>query len=147
MKCAKTLEIGCGKHRHPLADVAVDIDKDSSCDLVADAHFLPFPHKTFSKVIMYETLEHVENASKVLREINNVLTDKGKVEFSIPNAMYWRCILRWIVKGKISASPNHINCWRLSEIEALLHKTGFLIKSIRFIDTHFHPSSFFAVFA
>jgi predicted SAM-dependent methyltransferase len=138
------LEIGCGKNRFPEAYVAIDIDKKSLCDVIADAHYLPFRSRIFHKVVMYEVLEHLTNATRALSEINRVLLDGGELEFSIPNAMYWRAILRWIVKGKISVSPEHINCWRLPEIENLLKRTHFNLIKIGFIDTHFHKPSIFA---
>jgi predicted SAM-dependent methyltransferase len=76
-----TLEIGCGKHRHPKADVAIDILKDSFCDIVCDAHKLPFIDKSFSKVFMFEVLEHVKCSNDVLTEIYRVLKLNGKLFF------------------------------------------------------------------
>ncbi|MBS7612573.1 class I SAM-dependent methyltransferase [Candidatus Bathyarchaeota archaeon] len=138
------LEIGCGKNRFPGADVAIDINRESLCDIVADAQYLPFRDGVFIKVVMYEVLEHITDATRALSEINRVLVKSGELELSIPNAMYWRAILRWIIKGKISASPEHINCWRLPEAENLLRKTRFNLTKVDFIDTHFHKPSIFA---
>ena len=107
------LEVGCGKNRTLEADVAVDVDRESLCDVIADVHHLPFKGAVFLKVVSYEVLEHLSNPPKALQEVNRVLRENGEFEFSIPNAMYWRAIIRWIVKGKISVSPDHINCWRL----------------------------------
>jgi len=89
------------------------------------------------KVVFYEVLEHVDSPSLALSEIHRVLIKEGKLQFSIPNAMYWRIILRWIVKGKASVSPEHIYCWRFPEIQNLLVKTKFKIIRYCFDDfTH-----------
>ena len=123
--------------------MAIDIYKKSLCDAIGDAHHLPFKENIFRKVVLYEVLEHLNDASEVLTEINRVLRKNGILEFSVPNAMHYRAILRWVANGKISVSPDHINCWRLPEIENLLRKTRFTVVRIDFIDAHFaHPSFF-----
>ena len=140
-----TLEIGCGSSKSLKASIAIDINRNSDCDVLADAHHLPFQNKSFMKVVFYEVLEHLDNPSLTLSEINRVLLKEGKLQFSIPNAMYWRIILRWIVKGEASVSLEHINCWRLPEIQNLLVKTKFRIVKYGFTDFPRHnPPSIFA---
>jgi SAM-dependent methyltransferase len=138
------LEVGCGKNRSLEADIAVDIRKESLCDIIADAHYLPFKDGLFCKVIMYQVLEHLSHPEKALKEINRVLRKKGELEFSIPNAFYLGAIIRWIINRKMIISPEHINCWRLPEIENLLRRTGFIVSEVSFIDTHFHKPLVFA---
>ena len=107
---ALILEVGCGKHRSAFVDIALDITKESFCDIVADVHRLPFRDGVFSRVVFYEVLEHLVSPLQALREINRVLKKNGELEFSYPNVMHWRAMLRWIVKGKISVDSEHIYC-------------------------------------
>ena len=123
----KILEIGCGKFRIAGTFIAIDINEDSECDILADAHNLPFKSGIFTKVVAYEVMEHLKNPSRVLSEIQRVLIPHGHFEFSIPNAMYWRVIARWIIEEKASVFAEHINCWRLPEIQNLLRFNGFRI--------------------
>jgi len=57
--------------------------------------------------------------------------------------MHWRALLRWIVKAKISCDAEHIYCWRLPEIVNLLKSSGFEVKTIYFMDTHWAGGSIF----
>lgn len=137
------LEIGCGKYRQSDVDVAIDISKDSLCDIVADAHNFPFKANIFSEVSMFEVLEHVKCPSNVLAEISRVLKPNGKLFLSIPNVYYFRHLLRWIGKGKKSSvSHEHISCWTLSELDNLLANNKFKLVSFCFIDypRHNKPS-------
>lgn len=139
------LEIGCGRKRSPDATISIDVDRKSLCDIVADAHNLPFKDGFFTKTVMYEVLEHLSNATLALQEVNRVLDKNGQLELSIPNALYWRTILRWIYKGKISVSSEHINAWLVPEIDNLLTKTCFNIVKVSFIDRPwFNKPSVFA---
>jgi len=139
-----TLEVGCGNNPVSQHSIGLDVKRDSKADIIADAHHLPFQNQTFMRVVFYEVLEHLYNPSLTLSEINRVLIKKGKLQFSLPNAMYWRIILRWIVKGEASVSPEHIYCWRLPEIRNLLSNAEFKIMKHWFMDfpRHNRPSIF-----
>jgi SAM-dependent methyltransferase len=138
------LEIGCGSHRSPLSDVAIDITRESTCDIVADAHYLPFINKVFNLVEAYEVMEHLNSPMIALKEIHRVLIHTGTLVFTHPNTMHWRAMARWIVKGRITCASDHINAWRLPEIENLLRRTGFSITLIDFVDTHWAGRSIVA---
>lgn len=98
------LEIGCGKNRYPNATIAIDIKRDSDCDLVADALFLPFKENIFEIVLSFEVLEHLYNPSKGLMEMRRVLKEEGQLVISVPNVTEWRRIL------SIYRHPTIINC-------------------------------------
>lgn len=140
------LEIGCGKYRQKNVNVAIDILRDSLCDIVADAHNLPFKDGLFREVLMFEVLEHVKSPTSVLAEISRVLKSNGKLFMSIPNLFYFRHLLRWIVKGKKSSvSSGHINGWTLSELDNLLTANNFKLVSFWFEDyVRYHKPSKFA---
>ena len=134
MKRKFTLEIGCGLHREHGVDVAIDISRNASCDVISNAHEIAFKDCIFDKVVAYEVLEHLSSPARALREVNRILKDDGTFRFSIPNIMYYRTVLRWILKSKIAVSGEHINGWTLAEIENLLTTTGFRITKINFTD-------------
>lgn len=142
----RILEIGCGRNRSPIATVAIDIDPNANCDYVLSVYDLnrKLKKESFDSVLMFEVLEHLENPKMALREIHKVLRARGNLTISIPNIMYFRGILRWIIKGKISSSREHINAWSLAEIEHLLESEHFKILNVSFVDKPQHnlPSKF-----
>jgi len=42
-----TLKIGCGKRRSKETTIGIDVDRDSDCDLVANARHLSFKSRVF----------------------------------------------------------------------------------------------------
>ena len=118
------LDLGCGEGRHVInvylhANVlALGVDI-SHADLIttrqrfapfaqqnqhkhfyvqqADATCLPFADNSISHIICSEVLEHIENYTAVLREIQRVLKPNGVLAVSVPRA--------W---------PEKI-CWKLSD--------------------------------
>ena len=83
------LNLGCGVS--PQRDIMLrapdvlnaDIEKSSYCDLVCDAHYLPFKDKVFRSTLLIHVLEHVNFPLKVLSEIKRV-TDKN-ILIKVPN--------------------------------------------------------------
>lgn len=137
-----SLEIGCGTHVTPNVNVVIDLEKRYARDVQADAHVLPFKDKVFNTVLMFEVLEHLESPIKSIKEVKRILENNGELIVSIPNAMYFRNILRWVFKGiKTSVSPGHISTWTLSELDNLLTITGFRIVEVNFIDMERHHKS------
>lgn len=137
------LEVGCGSYPDPRATLKIDISRQSEADIVCDAHQLPFKGQIFDEIICFETLEHLKSPYKAISEYNRVLKPSGLLHVSIPNLMYWRCILRWTLKGKIAVHNEHIYGWRLSELQNLLCANGFTIEEVEFKDTHHHHPSLF----
>ena len=111
----RVLEVGCGRGAvcRWLADVGADVvgvDISSAAvklarDLVpnaalsvADAAALPFPHVSFDVVISLETLEHVPNHRRALRELVRVTRPGGRILISTPNHLnqlhVYRALLR-----------------------------------------------------
>lgn len=57
----------------------IDIDPARSPDVVADAHALPFPDKTFEQIVCTEVLEHLHTPEKALNEMWRVLKPGGRL--------------------------------------------------------------------
>lgn len=84
MDSERTLDVGCGhlaRHKR-VGDIGIDIHR-GSCDIVADAHHLPFRNGVFTTVIGYHVLEHLETPLQAVKEMNRVC--KGEVRLSIPS--------------------------------------------------------------
>ena len=80
------LDIGCGKNKKECA-IGLDFRKNSSADIIADAHQLPFRNESFNHVYSSHLIEHFSH-----REIKNVLTEwirvlkkKGIFEIRCPD--------------------------------------------------------------
>jgi SAM-dependent methyltransferase len=73
-----------GAHCRVPGYVNLDILAAPGVDVLADAHFLPFPDGVFTRVECDAVLEHVEDASRVAREIERVLAPGGYAHFVAP---------------------------------------------------------------
>lgn len=109
----KLLDVGCGEGRHVIhacleyniLGVGVDLslrDLTTARERFApfatynahsyfnlqqtDATQLPFANNSFDKIICSEVLEHIENYSGVLQEIQRVLKPNGILAISVPRA-------------------------------------------------------------
>lgn len=91
---------------------------------------LPFKDNSFDTVIAGEVIEHVENPSFLLREINRVLEDKGKLIISTPHACYYWEIIRNLFFSSIKSIDvgEHLSNWNILDFERLLRKNGFEVK-------------------
>ncbi len=86
------LIIGSGSVGHASSDlykfnlnvVGIDIYNSDTVDILADAHFMPFPDESFDGIVIQAVLEHVVNPSKVVSEIHRVLKTDGLVYSEIP---------------------------------------------------------------
>lgn len=91
---------------------------------------LPFKDNSFDTVIAGEVIEHVENPSFLLREINRVLEDNGKLIISTPHAGYYWEIIRNLFFSSIKSMDigEHLSNWNILDFERLLRKNGFEVK-------------------
>jgi SAM-dependent methyltransferase len=102
-KCARllppgrVLDLGCGVGHSfhllaPRETVGVDIDAGALAGQdrethVADMRSLPFPDASFASVLSVQSIEHVPDASRVLREAHRVLVPGGTGVFVTPNRL------------------------------------------------------------
>jgi len=61
------LEIGCGSRAR--GDVNLDIRRTSACNLIASAEYLPLKNNVFGLIFCSQVLEHLDNPSLALKEI------------------------------------------------------------------------------
>lgn len=95
---ARRLNVGSGATY--LAHDMVNLDRRVSrtTDLVGDAQALPFAAGTFHVVISQETVEHVADPFRAVREMARVMTTNGEVYLQLPFVIgyhpgpedYWR---------------------------------------------------------
>jgi SAM-dependent methyltransferase len=93
----RVLDLGCGVghsyHRlAPRETVGVDLDRAALAGqaretVVADMRMLPFGDRSFSSVVAVQSIEHVPDANRVLREVARVLEPDGAAVFVTPNRL------------------------------------------------------------
>lgn len=149
LEVEKVLEIGCGegfltKHIKDLKKNIYIEGIDSSERIieiasglhpevkfsVASAYQLPYQEKSFDLIVACEVLEHLEEPSRALKEIEKVT--KTHCIFSIPREPLWRIlnIMRGRYIKNFGDTPGHIQHWKEKEFVSLL-KGHFIIKAIR----------------
>jgi ubiquinone/menaquinone biosynthesis C-methylase UbiE len=99
------LDVGCGTGEYirnitasnsKYWGIGIDINstflherRSNSADLVAGAsEYLPFRRESIDMVIMIESLEHVSDEEKTLREISRTSRNSGLIYASVPNRFY-----------------------------------------------------------
>lgn len=88
---------------------------------------LKFKDKTFTKVLLLDVLEHLNNRGLILREINRILKSGGLLILGVPNSRTsWKKLQR--SAGICSFSdPDHKIEFSEKSIKKILEKTGFQI--------------------
>lgn len=145
----KILDIGCstGYFGKLLKDqgayvVGVDISADAIEDakknldeaLVLDVNIERLPHKKgeFDIVVAAEVIQFLYNPEMVLRELNRVLKDDGKLVITTPNLLYWGNRLKFLkgefVYQKIGVfDEGHVHFYTNETLKEDLKKSGFKI--------------------
>ncbi len=75
-----TLDIGCANSPYSSFfpnRVGLDVTKGENVDIVADAHELPFPDRTFEQILCTEVLEHLHSPEQAIKEMDRVLKPNG----------------------------------------------------------------------
>jgi len=99
---------------------------DKSKFIISDvSRSLPFPNDTFNFIFALEIMEHVENPTKMIYEINRVLKNKGVAVISVPNIYAWNEILANI--KKMPDTEGHISSFTYQNIERILNFTDMKI--------------------
>ena len=119
---------------------------------------IPFKEKYFDKIICIEVIEHLENISNFISEVNRVLKTGGEFILTTPNIHNIKSKLQFLFKtdfhwfnkeefGKKGSKHIHPVYWR--EIIFLLEKGGFTIKKIssnRYRNYTIYPKEGFSIF-
>ncbi len=93
----------------------------------------PFENNTFDTVLAGDIIEHVENPSQLLREINRVLKENGTLLLSAPHATHWWTVLHtWFLRSFVNDPDigEHLSNWTILDMKRLLKLNGFETKKI-----------------
>jgi ubiquinone/menaquinone biosynthesis C-methylase UbiE len=148
------LDVGCSANPNPyLTDVtgldlippeksATNYERVLLCNLNIER--LPFPDSSFGTVIAGDVIEHLENPSSFLREINRILVSHGRLVLSTPQANdWWVTLHNWFFRSFIrDPDPGeHLQNWTIMDMTRLLKKNGFQLKKLEglFFQTPFVP--------
>lgn len=139
----RVLDVGCSANPNPYLQDATGIDiappnvtppsyrEIVACNLNRDA--VPFADGSFSNVLAGDVIEHLENPSHFLREMNRVLTSGGRLIISTPQANdWWVTLHNWFFRG-IVRDPDrgeHLQNWTILDMTRLLKKNGFQVRKI-----------------
>lgn len=112
-----------------------------------DCGIFPFENNSFDVITFFEVLEHVRDLNLFLKEVNRVLKDDGLVYLSVPNATWWRNILKDIAINKYTYAVkmhqwpqystdqrDHINNFNFIHLYRILNLNGFTLEHIDYTD-------------
>jgi len=153
LKGKKVLDVACGsgygsKILSELNDVVgMDISaeaidyankryKNKKCKFIqGDAEDLPFPNSSFDAVVSFETIEHLENPIKFIKEIERILKDKGIFIVSTPNKEIFSPLCR---EPLIS---HHVKEFRINELTALFKTSKIKLYGQHFVNSTILPAN------
>lgn len=154
----RVLDIGCGEGRHSweackrtdCSVYAVDIepaslekakyvlvfmDKQKESNgrwhvVRGDAMNLSFKDVSFDKIICSETLEHIADDQRGIRELVRVLKDNGTLAVSVPTylteAICWK-----LSKGYHNQPGGHVRKYKARELAASMRQNNLAIFAVR----------------
>jgi SAM-dependent methyltransferase len=137
---ARVLDIGYAQEPNPyLRNVyGADISGKRPANYVSVAQVdlnidsLPYADGFFSGVIIGDVIEHVENPSRVLRDINRVLKPGGRFVLATPNASYYAIFLHNLLR-RFVLDPDkgeHLSNWTIIDMVRLLKRNGFAVEKV-----------------
>ncbi|HQZ99770.1 MAG TPA: class I SAM-dependent methyltransferase [Thermoflexales bacterium] len=80
MTSKTTLDLGCGKARHP-DSIGIDINPDSNADIIHDLNVFPYPFEdnSFDVVFADSIIEHLDDIPSVMNELHRITRSGGKL--------------------------------------------------------------------
>lgn len=97
---------------------------------IASADKLPFKKNGFDLILFYETIEHVEDPKKTLKEIMRVLHNKGTLILTMDSgSLLFRIV--WLIWEKTSGKVwqgAHLHPFTHRELEQIIKQARFKIK-------------------
>lgn len=100
----------------------------------ADAHQLPFGSNWFDLVVSYETIEHVLDPEKMLKELRRVVKKKGLVIVAMDSGSLLFKLVWWFwekSKGKVWKGA-HLHPYTHTQLERIIKDAKFRILEKRF---------------
>jgi len=112
------LNVGAGSTELHPAVVNLDLALSATVDCCARAEYLPFSNSSFSVILSQETLEHVRDPYRTIREMHRVLQDGGTLYCQVPFI--------------IGYHPGPTDFWRFSRegVRELMEHSGFICEEI-----------------
>lgn len=95
----------------------------------ANAHKLPFQKNAFDLIVCFETIEHVVDPIKVLKEIRRVLRPSGQAIVVMDSGSLLFRLIWWVwehTKGKVWAGA-HLHPFTHQELGETIEKAGFKV--------------------
>lgn len=111
MTSKTTLDLGCGKARHP-DSIGIDINPDSNADIIHDLNVFPYPFEdnSFDVVFADSIIEHLDDIPSVMNELHRITRSGGKLIVITPyfssldaftdptHKHFFRCVLLIILR-------------------------------------------------
>lgn len=133
----KTLDVGYAQSPNPYLKSCIGLDVQRAptpknytrtvrCNLNTET--MPFKDASFASVILGDVIEHVENPSALLRDVNRCLKRGGILLVSTPHAdHFWSFIDNWFLLRLIPDPDKgeHLSNWTKRDFLRLLKKNGF----------------------
>ena len=95
-----------------------------------DAHALPFTNNEFDGVFCLETMEHVEDPDKVIKEASRVLKKNGYMIVLVPSENWLFRFIVWplwtLWRGKIW-KDTHLHQFKADQLISYLEEGGFKV--------------------
>lgn len=104
---------------------------------VADAHKLPFTNNSFDLIVSYETIEHVVNPLKTLKELKRVLSENGIAVVAMDSGNFMFRIIWWLAEKTFTKvwQNAHLHPFKHTELEKTIKQAGLKIVKKHF--SHF----------
>lgn len=102
--------------------------------LKCDLHQIPFPNNYFNLITCYETIEHVIDPPKVLKELKRIAKKKSTVIIAMDsgNILFKIIWFFWEkTTGKVWENA-HLHPYHYIQLENLIKQVGFKIKQKKF---------------
>lgn len=84
---------------------------------------IPYPDNYFDTIVCGEVIEHLECPTKLIREINRVLKNGGKLILSTPSSIYYLEILSDIIG--LELEKEHLYVFNRRKLVKMLNENGF----------------------
>lgn len=142
----RVLEIGCGaggmmgplQRYGEVAGLDIDHEYVAYCKargfanvLCGSGYDLPFADATFDLVCLFDTLEHIPDEQRALREVRRVLRPGGSVFVSAP-AYQWL----WSQNDK---TAHHCRRYTAGRLRRVLREAGFAPRKVSYFNTLLLP--------
>jgi predicted SAM-dependent methyltransferase len=129
------INLGCGAKKHWMDEVGLDLERSVKPTVLCDLNrSIPLKDDCTDKVYSSHFLEHVEDPSKVLREVVRVCKHGAQVEIVVP---YWSFEASMFPSHKHTLPPEY---WRQIQEHRSIHfdKNGYMkVKNVTYCYTDY----------